>query len=72
MMTVTKANEKLTELQIEMVKLVNEYEESTGLVITSVHVSTQDYIKMFPECSRVVATIELPRQTTAKEEDDND
>lgn len=71
-MTITEAVEKLTALQTEMVRLVNEYEKATGLVITSVHVSTQDYIKMFPECSRVVATIELPRQTTAKEEDDND
>lgn len=68
MMTVTKANEKLTELQIEMVKLVNEYEESTGLVVTSLFVSSKDTIAMFPEQARVVAMAELPRQTKVAEE----
>lgn len=68
MMTVTKANEKLTELQIEMVKLVNEYEESTGLVVQSLYVAGKSYVEKFPEQSRVVATIELPKQAEVKGE----
>lgn len=67
-MTVTEANEKLTELQIAMVKLVNEYEESTGLVVQSLYVAGKSYVEKFPDQFRVVASVELPRQAEVKGE----